>query len=637
MHPERTPTFSLPRPATIFLMAVLATLCSAGSVAGMVSEDCADCHDDSPAALADSVHGFLECLDCHPGADSEDHPDAVGEPACADCHEDLVESLAGSIHGSVAAHAEFEPDGCSSCHGPAHDLKPQDDPLSPIHGSRVAETCGRCHANPELAQRIGIRLVQPLAAYSASVHAMAVGDDRGGARCSDCHGAHDILPANDPRSKVHHQRVPELCGQCHAEITEAYEASVHGRAAAHGIRESPVCTDCHGEHRVLGPDYKDSPVFASNVPKMTCGRCHGDLRLSEKFGIPPDRVPAYAESFHGLASRTGSVTVASCASCHGVHDILPSTDPESHIHPDNLATTCGHCHPGAGKRFAIGPVHVLEGNGEHTAATWIRWAYRWLILLTIGAMLLHNGLDLYRKGKISPPPSAAVEVEQRERMSQGFRWAHALLAVSFMVLAYTGFALKYPDAWWAEPLLQWEDRLGVRGGIHRLAAVVMLVATGLHAIHLIVDRRARACIAQMRPGRSDWLELKAKLGYLLGRTPAHPPAPWLGYAEKIEYLAVIWGTLVMALTGFLLWFEELTLRWLPAWTADVATVIHLYEAILAGLAILVWHFYAVIFDPVVYPMDKAWLTGRSAPGRALERSASQPQATQTGVPLPPST
>ena len=95
--------------------------------------------------------------------------------------------------------------------------------------------------------------------------------------------------------------------------------------------------------------------------------------------------------------------------------------------------------------------------------------------------------------------------------------------------------------------------------------------------------------------------------------------PWLGYGEKVEYLAVIWGTLVMAVTGFLLWFEEFTLRWLPSWTADVATVIHLYEAILASLAILVWHFYAVIFDPVVYPMDPAWLTGRESPGRSAER------------------
>jgi hypothetical protein len=75
------------------------------------------------------------------------------------------------------------------------------------------------------------------------------------------------------------------------------------------------------------------------------------------------------------------------------------------------------------------------------------------------------------------------------------------------------------------------------------------------------------------------------------------------YAEKAEYLALVWGTLVMVVTGFLLWFENWTLAHLPKWTSDVATVVHFYEAILASLAILVWHFYFVIFDPLVYPLD----------------------------------
>jgi hypothetical protein len=78
----------------------------------------------------------------------------------------------------------------------------------------------------------------------------------------------------------------------------------------------------------------------------------------------------------------------------------------------------------------------------------------------------------------------------------------------------------------------------------------------------------------------------------------------------------------MAVTGLLLWFESLTLRWLPSWVPEVATVVHFYEAILATLAILVWHFYFVIFDPVVYPMDMTWLTGRPHPGRSLERSSA---------------
>ena len=82
------------------------------------------------------------------------------------------------------------------------------------------------------------------------------------------------------------------------------------------------------------------------------------------------------------------------------------------------------------------------------------------------------------------------------------------------------------------------------------------------------------------------------------------------YAEKAEYLAFVWGTVVMAASGFILWFNNWSLRNLPKWVSDAATALHCYEAILATAAIVVWHFYMVIFDPDVYPMDLSWITGK---------------------------
>ncbi len=210
-------------------------------------------------------------------------------------------------------------------------------------------------------------------------------------------------------------------------------------------------------------------------------------------------------------------------------------------------------------------------------------------------------------------------------MLLGFRIAHALLIVSFVILAYTGFALKYPESWWAAPILIWEDRLGVRGLLHRAAAIAMIAALVIHGVHLAIDRRARDCIRQMRPAGADFHEFWERLQYFAGTRREPPRGANLGYAEKVEYLALMWGMAVMAITGFALWFDDLVLRWLPKWVADVATVIHFYEAVLASLAILVWHLYFVVFDPVVYPMDPAWLTGRSAAGRVHERSPEQPE------------
>jgi cytochrome b subunit of formate dehydrogenase len=81
------------------------------------------------------------------------------------------------------------------------------------------------------------------------------------------------------------------------------------------------------------------------------------------------------------------------------------------------------------------------------------------------------------------------------------------------------------------------------------------------------------------------------------------------FREKFEYLGLIWGTLVMTVTGFVLWLKEPWLKIFPMWTYDAARAIHFYEAILATLTIIVWHFYSVVFNPDVYPMNWAWITG----------------------------
>ena len=619
---RRRPDLSIGLVVTLLGVAAGALFLSPAASAQDV--DCADCHDGGEV-VAGSVHGFLDCVDCHEGFDEVLHPEEADLASdCSICHEDEEVGFATGIHGQMEAKGELGGDHCATCHGEVHELVPSSDPLSPTNARNLPETCGHCHASSERGKALGLLLVQPLEAYSLSVHARAVAAGEEAASCNDCHDSHAVFPAFDPRSKVHHTREPQTCGACHDEIAEVYARSVHGRAVAHGIGDAPTCTDCHGEHRILEPKHEGSRVYASNIPKMVCGRCHGDLMLSEKFGIAEDKVPAYEDSYHGLATRAGSISVASCSSSHGIHDILPSTNPESHTHQTQLAETCGQCHPGAGTRFAIGEVHVLPTDADHPVIYWIRKVYLWLIVLTIGGMLLHNGLDLYRKMRVPPPRPALSDVPGRERLSAGFRWAHALLMSSFIVLVYTGFALKYPESWWVNPFSWFEWSLDLRGIIHRVAAVVMLLAGVLHVVHLAMDRRARRCILEMIPSGRDWKELKERVAYFLGRSPHPPKSPWVGYPEKMEYLAVIWGTVVMAVTGFILWFETAALKWMPNWVADAATVIHFYEAILASLAILVWHFYAVIFDPVVYPMDTAWLNGRSAPGREIEREPPTP-------------
>jgi cytochrome b subunit of formate dehydrogenase len=339
--------------------------------------------------------------------------------------------------------------------------------------------------------------------------------------------------------------------------------------------------------------------------------------------MPVDRLVSFDASYHGLAAQAGSQTVANCASCHGVHNILPSSDPKSTINPKNLPATCGKCHPGAGTRFAISQVHLSpDSAGEPAPLRWVRQLYLLLIPVTIGLMFLHNGGDWVRKlvrlrgrGRLARADAshatrsahAAAEI----RMLPFERVQHALLALSFMTLVWTGFALKYPDTWWARPLLLMEGHYPMRSLIHRVAASVFLAVALTHAVSLIVNRKLREHWKEMLPNANDPREALSNFAYNLGLGDQPPGRSPHSYIEKAEYWAVVWGAVVMAATGLMLWANTLALRFLPKLWLDVATSVHFYEALLATLAIVVWHFYSSIFDPDVYPLNTAFLTGRS--------------------------
>jgi formate dehydrogenase gamma subunit len=576
--------------------------------------DCGTCHAEEAEATPKSVHGALgkqACTSCHGEPHEIRAPGKTPGQECKTCHADVVQEFRRSIHGAPRDGGKSLAT-CASCHGSPHGIVLRSDPASPVAKKNLPHTCASCHSNPQILAKYNIPFALPVEAYRLSVHGRAVArGNEAAASCSDCHSSHAILPARDPQARINHWNVPQTCGTCHTEIAKTYWESVHGQAVRNGATDAPVCTDCHGEHRILAPNEPQSLVNPARVSAVTCGRCHSDERLTERYHLPPDRVPTFQDSYHGLALRAGSQTVANCASCHGVHNILPASDPRSTVYPGNLSRTCGSCHPGAGQAFAIGPVHVRAATvTEHPVVKGIRWIYWVLIPLTLGFMLLHNGIDFFRK--LVRGPAVPRSGETVARMNLHFRVAHWLVMLSFPVLVVTGFALKFPEAWWARPILLWENRFAFRGTLHRIAAVVLVGALIYHTAHLIRSRRDRAILAHLIPGREDLRDLVGLIRYNLGMDPDRPRFGKFNYAEKAEYWAFVWGSLLMTLSGFLLWFNNFTLRHFPKWVADAATAIHYYEAILATFSILIWHFYVTIFDPDVYPMDLSWLTGRTS-------------------------
>ena len=586
--------------------------------------ECAACHADEASDVPKSTHSALgeaACSSCHGNVHEIAEAAKILPGKCAECHGEVVKNLANSIHGQVAKAGDPDAPTCTSCHGPVHKILAAGEAASTVAKKNQTAACARCHADAGFLRRHRIAVAHPVEKYLQSVHGKAVMQGKDAAVCADCHGAHKILPSQDAQSSVSHWNTADTCGKCHSEIAKTFLESVHGQALKAGVTDAPTCADCHGEHLILGPGNPESPVNASRVSVETCGRCHGDARLAKKYDLPADRVPSYAESFHGLAKREGSLTAANCASCHGVHNIFRSSDPRSTVNAANLAKTCGQCHNGVSEKFAIGPVHVqIQSGPAHPVVKWIRWTYLFLIPVTLGFMVLHNLLDWLMK--LMRPRPREVKGEQVVRMNLWFRIAHWGVMLSFPTLVFSGFALKYPESWWAELFLVFGKSDALRGNLHRVAAVVLLGSTIYHAIHLAVNRRDRAFLWAMLPKWKDARDLFDVVMYNLGRRKDAPQFGKFNYAEKVEYWAFLWGTAVMAISGFLLWFSGFTLRHFPKWMTDAATAVHWYEALLATFSILLWHFYLVIFDPLVYPMDLAWLTGK-VPAEHYEHSRPQ--------------
>lgn len=586
---------------------------------------CRACHQKLHNEVRESAHAKLgrngpsaNCVACH-GTHRIQRITAGSDVVCGSCHSRQAKQMAAGIHAASREEPTRNLPTCVTCHT-AHAVRSHRDPSSPTYRSHSHELCARCHADPRVIAEERIARPRVVELFEQSVHGQAIlqkGNLAAGT-CTDCHDAHEIRRGVDPDSTIFKGNVATTCGRCHGDEAGQFRESVHGEAISRGIFAAPTCTDCHGEHGITATRAPGSRVAPLTVSK-TCAACHEAAPLVEEFGLAPRRAGTFFESFHGLAVRGGSPVVANCASCHGTHNIRPASDPRSTINPANLSRTCGECHPGAGIQLAGVRIHVAPGFGEHPWVTFIRRIYLVMIVVVIGGMSLHNGLDFLARlrerwraeegevGRVPIPSEVAYRFFERFTLNE--RIQHAALFATFTVLVATGFALKFPDAWWARPLIWIEKGYAVRAWLHRIAGALLTLTAVYHLGYLFGTPRGRTQLRLMRPRRRDVRDVWGMVAFNLGLRPHRPRFHRFTYAEKLEYWAVVWGAVVMIGTGFIMWFQTDVLKRWPLLVIDLASVIHYYEAWLATLAVLVWHFYGVIFRPDIYPMSRVWLTG----------------------------
>ena len=601
-------------PVLVPVLALVLVLAYPVVAQDFTSDDCADCHTDSDAEtpevglahMAGSVHDGFECLDCHGGLEDLPHEESLPPVDCGECHEDEVATY--KVHGrGVVGESPFVP-GCADCHG-THGIRASLDRDALTHPLNLPATCGSCHEDSVLIHDLNIKFKHPIRVYSESVHGMATaGGIHQAASCNDCHStggsAHMILSPSDPRSTIAHFNIPSTCGRCHGAIEQDYWEGVHGELTKRGEVDTPTCTTCHGEHGILPTQDPRSPVSPNRLAEATCTPCHESAALNEKYELPTGRLQSFVDSYHGLKSKAGDKTVANCASCHGAHLILPSDDPRSTVNAANLQETCGQCHQGITADVARQPIHDTATGHRSGVAHVVQIIYTILIACVIGGMILHWLIDLAKRIH-----EVVTRKPQVRRMQPNEVFQHTVLALSFTVLVVTGFSLRFYDAWWSQLFFGHEGGYAVRGLIHRGAALVMIFGAVFHAGFLLTPR-GRRFLSDMVPTWDDAKQVLQRTLFNTGLSKESPRFGRFSYVEKAEYWALIWGTVIMVITGFALWFDNWVAQYVPRGFMDVMLVIHYYEAWLAFLAILIWHMYATVFNPEVYPMNPAWIHGK---------------------------
>jgi hypothetical protein len=234
-----------------------------------------------------------------------------------------------------------------------------------VHGSFE---CVMCHMTPKGAQHQGLSGTTPDKAVK------------------------DLAAALSPKG-LKDAVAQAACVSCHPAEYDTYKASIHGRnIIVKRSSDGPVCSSCHGTpHYIEARPSTASKVYLFNTVE-SCGTCHEEKHLIEKYKFSPLVMERYKESFHGRKLKLGHTGAPSCASCHGSHDIISTKDPASPVGSvENKKKTCGKCHKGATDKFVAAISHQPLHPVAHVAEIG-------LIILTVSVfafIIIHVLLDIY--------------------------------------------------------------------------------------------------------------------------------------------------------------------------------------------------------------------------------------------------
>ena len=392
---------------------------SAAAPATDPNEICLACHGDKDAksaggksiavegaAFAKSVHGEmkLECTACHTDVSAKTlpHAEKLKPVDCGSCHEKPVREYAATLHGVARKAGSAVAATCADCHG-THDILKTGNPASRTNHANLEQTCAACHGNEALIKRANLPGGNIVSRYHDSIHGQAIANKTSAKdaapSCTNCHGAHDMRAKTDPASRVTRANIPGTCGSCHMNVKAAWEKSHHGQLRQANVLQAPGCTDCHSAHDIK---QHNAPEWVLAVVQQ-CGSCHNDY------------IASYRDTFHGQVNELGYTQVATCASCHGSHEILPASNPVSKVSAQNRLATCRTCHPKANANFALYDPHANRHRRDGGELLFFTGKFMDFLLIGVfGFFGAHTGLWSFRSWKVTRERRAKTEEPGRK-------------------------------------------------------------------------------------------------------------------------------------------------------------------------------------------------------------------------------
>jgi cytochrome b subunit of formate dehydrogenase len=524
----------------------------------------------------ESIHRDVTCIDCHTDIDQVPHKGTAQRVDCAkECHIDKWKLMSGSpfSHGEVAENYR------NSIHG----VKPDDRP----EVAQLKPDCKYCHMDD---------------VYELSEE---VPSDKVLQRCMNCHkekGLKDMFIHIFHRFKRKHVRKPleivELCATCHAD------------------------KDFH------------------NVMGFT--------------GARAEVVDTYKETIHYRILQMGGQDTADCTNCHAgntIHSILPASDPKSSIHPDNRYRTCQaeDCHAGASPMISNIDSHLSKDKDKGLEITLIELAMEGVMWFTLFFLFTLMGMETYGRlrnqdarffrwlrvpqkftGSVPPGESHLGQIPNLHRYvdfnpngdyprySLHIVINHFLVGITFTVAVATGLPLYFHNSAISHEVINMMGGINVTRVIHRINAALFTLNGVYHLLVLAIGslKKMKSGTFDIRrtqvPLFKDAKDLFFDIRYFLGMEQARPRMEKFMYKQKIHYLANIWGTCVLTLSGICLLFPETMVKYLPnpKVSFNLLRLLHADESVLAFLVITLWHLYNVHIAPGRFPVQWAFWNGR---------------------------